>query len=316
MCVLPKANIGRVFCAAALAALLLVNAGDRALSDTACLNAATGLDQSQIEAFLADPTELLERYPAGGPAMSAQVQRLAASDKSTVHALIKLTENAKPIHVVSLSMGLGRAATRCAAKRPDITQAIKQLVASMGSSSLKALFSSEATVSDLALRAPPGVGTAATAGEALPQADKQPGAPSTETLNAIVKSRPPSVFLPANFGLPPGTESETRPVTPSRSGVDTPPTGGASSSSPPAETSSDAAAVLPPFSSGSAPFALFGTSEGANPPSDSSDGLPSSLTAAQSLGRAGNLPSSSDDSFRASSEGGYNGNKELISPAH
>jgi hypothetical protein len=313
---LPKANIGRVVCVAALAALSLVNAGDRALSDTGCLNDAAKLNQSEIDAFLSNPSELLERYPAGGPAMSARVQRLAASDMSTVHALIALAENAKPIHVVSLSMGLGRAAAHCAAKRPDIAQAIKQLVASKGPPGLRALFSSEATVSELALGSPIQAGTSPAAGGPAQLSPNQSGPLSKETLDAIIKARPAGFLLPTNFGLPPGTETETRAVTPGRSGENTLPSQADSASSTPAATSGDAAAVLPPFSNTSVPFALFGASESAIPPSDSGDGLPASLTATETLRRSDSLPSPSDDIVRSSSEDGYSGYKDVVSPAH
>jgi hypothetical protein len=319
VCVLPKANIGRVVCVAALAALLLVNAGDRALSDTGCLNDAAKLNQSEIDAFLSNPSELLERYPAGGPAMSARVQRLAASDMSTVHALIALAENAKPIHVVSLSMGLGRATAHCAAKRPDIAQAIRQLVASKGPPGLRALFSSEATVSELALGSPIQAGTSPAAGGSAQLPPNQPSPLSKETLDAIIKARPAGFLLPTNFGLLPGVESETRTVPTGRSGESTSPSGTDSASSTPAATSSGAGAVLPPTSGRGVPFAVFGTSESGNPQSGSGSGsdagLPASLSAAETLRPSDSLRSSSDDNLGSSSEEVYSGYNDVVSPS-
>ncbi len=318
MCVLPKANIGRLGCAAALAALLFVNVSDRALSDTGCLNAATSPDQAEIAAFLANPSELLEHYPAAGPALSARVQRLAASDPSTVHALVALAKNAKPVHVVSLSMGLSRAATQCAAKRPDITQAIKQVVASEGSPSLRALFTTESTISELAAGSPdhPAAALPPPAGLAQPSAG-QPGAPSKGNFDALIKNRPPGFLLPTDFGLPPAPGSDTRlPASDSNRGsTQTSPTGATTAaSSPSAAPGNVTPPSLPSLDGGSAPFTLL-EAEAAAPPPGSGIVSRNSLTApGPQNGDQSPRPPGGD--FLWSSEGGPSGYNHIVSPAH
>jgi hypothetical protein len=215
VCVLPRANIHILGYAAAFAALFLASAGERAFAAAGCLNSASSLDPSEISAFIEQPTKLLERYPAGGPAMSARVQRLAASDPSTIPALIALAKDAKPLHIVALSMGLGRATAHCSAKRPDIARAIRQLVAAEGSPSLRALFSSEATVTELANGVLSESGPSTAPGDAAPVVSGQIAVPSAEALKAIISGRAGSLF-PTGFPVPPGPPPETSGPTPYR----------------------------------------------------------------------------------------------------
>jgi hypothetical protein len=245
VCIWPKAKARIFLRAAATAALLLVSARDeQALAESGCLSSASSLHQPEIDAFLVRPADLLLRYPAGGPAMSAHVQRLAASDPSTVHALIALAAEAKPAHVVALGIGLGRAAAHCAAKRPDLALMIKQRVAADGSASLRALFTSEATVTELAMGAPPEFGLPPSPEGIDRTAGTRTASPSAATRIAIISARPPGVLLPVNFGVPLGSTAETRDVIASQSSGRASASAGASGSStpsPPPGSETDAA---------------------------------------------------------------------------
>lgn len=294
MCVLPKAIV-RIFpFTAAFAALVLVSAGERAFADSGCLSSASSLHQTEIDAFLERPADLLDLYPAGGPAMSARVQRLAGSDTSTVPALIALAKGARPAHVVALSMGLGRAAAHCAAKRPDLAHTIKQRVAAEGSSSLRALFSSEATVMELALGAPDGAGTAATSSIDR-VADMRTGPPSSETLGAIIKTRVPRFLLPSYFGVLPGPPPEAPAASPKQSGDRASAPDGSGSSTPP---DAGTAAALSALNESASFFALVGGGGG-----------PGTLGGGEGLRTPSAAESSSggSDSTRWSSGGGYKG---------
>jgi hypothetical protein len=267
MCILPKANFPRHICAAAFAALLLMSDGGHVSNAaTGCLNSAHSLSQTEIDAFLAEPSALLERFPTGGPALSTYVQRLAATDTATVSALIALAESAKPAHVVALSTGLGRAAAHCSAKRPDIAFAIKELVAAKGSASLRALFTSEATVTELALGAPAEREQSLARGEA-PTADNRPGAPNGETLTAIIKARAPSILLPTSLATQQVAASRpiSAPLGRTEEPSSSPSAEGASASPPPPESPDQG---FPSLGDEGSIFRFFAAGRSASPPPD------------------------------------------------
>jgi hypothetical protein len=113
------------------------------------------LSDAAIGAFNDHPTDLIARYPSGGPALSGEVKRLAASDVGTTSKLIGLAKGAKPEHIVGLGIGLAQAAAICANTNPDLKDKIKKVVADSGDVALIAAFAAESSLYALAPEAPP-----------------------------------------------------------------------------------------------------------------------------------------------------------------
>jgi hypothetical protein len=93
-----------------------------------------------MQAFKDNPKELLDRFPAGGPAMSADVMRRAGSDVAVLPQIVQLAREGNTAHRVAIGIGLARSASVCARTQPEIEQAIKRAVADAGLSELSTAF--------------------------------------------------------------------------------------------------------------------------------------------------------------------------------
>jgi hypothetical protein len=63
-----------------------------------CLLAPAKLSDTTIQAFKDNPKELLDRFPAGGPAMSADVMRRAGSDVALLEQIIQIAREGNTAH--------------------------------------------------------------------------------------------------------------------------------------------------------------------------------------------------------------------------
>jgi hypothetical protein len=93
-----------------------------------------------MQAFKDNPRELLERFPAGGPAMSGDVMRRAGSDLEVLPQIIQLARDGNTAQRVAIGIGLARAASACSRTHPEMEQAIKRAVADAGMSELSTAF--------------------------------------------------------------------------------------------------------------------------------------------------------------------------------
>ena len=105
-----------------------------------CLLAPAKLSDATVQAFKDNPKELLDRFPAGGPAMSADVMRRAGSDVAVLPQIIQLAREGTTAHRVAIGIGLARTASACARTRPELEQAVKRSVADAGLSELSTAF--------------------------------------------------------------------------------------------------------------------------------------------------------------------------------
>ncbi len=117
--------------------------GSSASAEDSCMVTPAKLSDAAISTFNNKPSALMERHPSGGPAMSAEVRRLTASDVGTATKLIDLAKNAKPEHIVALGIGLAQAAAICTKTKPELAKTIKKLVAESGTPALAAAFATE-----------------------------------------------------------------------------------------------------------------------------------------------------------------------------
>jgi hypothetical protein len=104
------------------------------------------LPADAVDTFKQTPRQLLSRNPTGGPALSSEVRRLAASDIETVGQIIELSKGATPEHIVGLAIGLAQAAAICAKNNPRLAEEIKKLVNESGVVALAAAYGAESSL--------------------------------------------------------------------------------------------------------------------------------------------------------------------------
>jgi hypothetical protein len=105
-----------------------------------CLLAPAKLSDATMQVFKDNPKELLDRFPAGGPAMSADAMRRVGSDIAVLPQIIQLAREGNTAHRVAIGIGLARAASVCSRTHPELEQAIKRAVADAGLSELSTAF--------------------------------------------------------------------------------------------------------------------------------------------------------------------------------
>jgi hypothetical protein len=87
------------------------------------------LPAQTIQEFLSDPAALLGQFPDGGEQMVAQVRDLAASDASTLSALVGLLATANANQTNAIGTGLGQTAVLAVKADPSYANAIQQAIA-------------------------------------------------------------------------------------------------------------------------------------------------------------------------------------------
>lgn len=130
---------------AAIGALAATGASAESSQDSCVLEPAR-LPDAVINSFKENPSNLIPKNPAGGPPLSTDVRRLAASDVRVVPKLIDLAKDAKPEHIVALGIGLAQAAAICAKTKQEHAEAIKKLITESRNSALTASFSAQSSL--------------------------------------------------------------------------------------------------------------------------------------------------------------------------
>jgi len=120
-------------------ALVLAVLPQQALAE-GCLLAPAKLSDATMQVFKDNPKDVLDRFPAGGPAMSAEVMRRVGSDTTVLLQIIQLAREGNTAHRVAIGIGLARAALACSRTHPEIEQSIKRAVADAGLSELSTAF--------------------------------------------------------------------------------------------------------------------------------------------------------------------------------
>jgi hypothetical protein len=92
------------------------------------------LPPSAISAFLANPGQLLNQFPNGGPGLAKQVADLMSSDKITLATLIAFAKTANEDQRKAIAQGLAQAAKAYASASgdPGFANQIQQAVANSG----------------------------------------------------------------------------------------------------------------------------------------------------------------------------------------
>ena len=87
------------------------------------------LPAQTVQEFLSDPSALLAQFPDGGQQMVARVRDLAASDASTLNALVGLLATANTNQTNAIGTGLGQTAVLAVKADPAYANAIQQAIA-------------------------------------------------------------------------------------------------------------------------------------------------------------------------------------------
>jgi len=240
---LGRRKFARLLLAAAV--LVLLGQGQVAYAD-GCLLAPAKLPDGAMQAFKDRPGEIMDRYPAGGPALSSEIMRRVGSDVSTLTAIINLAKGGNTAQRVAIGIGLAKAAVACSRTHPQFEQAIKQAVTDAANSELATAFIAGLSPLEQALPAndarpagaPIGDGPRAGGGDS-PAAKPGPGGVAaivvgTELLTFSVQGSTISIRrggrpamslrlgrldLPDDTGAEPGTRPKDEPTTPPEPGT-------------------------------------------------------------------------------------------------
>ena len=90
------------------------------------------LPPQTVEEFVADPAALLRRHPEGGPIMIKVVRDLAASDPSTLNALVGLLASANPEQAAAIATALAQVALMAVQNDQPYSTAIQTAVVAAG----------------------------------------------------------------------------------------------------------------------------------------------------------------------------------------
>ena len=116
----------------------------------ACLISPAKYSDAVIQAFKERPSDLLRRYPAGGPLMSAEVMRHVGSDESVLGSVIQLARDGNLAQRVAIGIGLAKAVSTCSRGYPELEQMIRDAVAAAGISELATAFAAGTSSLDAA----------------------------------------------------------------------------------------------------------------------------------------------------------------------
>jgi hypothetical protein len=93
---------------------------------------STALTPAEVAAFQANPVQLLNQFPNGGPDMIKQIVGLLGGDKGTLSTIIGLAKTADQDQRKAMAAALAQVAKANAASDPGFANQIQQAVASSG----------------------------------------------------------------------------------------------------------------------------------------------------------------------------------------
>ena len=117
-----------------------VEAAEDTAGGRGCVQSASGVSRSVIDAFFINPDGLLVQNPLGGLALSNSVRSLAVSNVDTVPLILALAERATVRQSRAMGAGLARAVAICATTNPELGAEIELAVAGSGNEELLAAF--------------------------------------------------------------------------------------------------------------------------------------------------------------------------------
>src|SRR5882672_11063745 len=94
---------------------LVISAFAAGHADAACYAPTQQLPAQVVSDFIDNPAALLQQYPAGGAQMISRIRDLAASNPTTLVAIMSMIATASKDQRTGIGAGLGQAARVCLA---------------------------------------------------------------------------------------------------------------------------------------------------------------------------------------------------------
>ncbi|WP_152045254.1 hypothetical protein [Aureimonas psammosilenae] len=105
-----------------------------------CFLPPAGASMAEVDAFLANPQDLVSRWGTDNVTLSNKVRSLAGSDKRAIDALIALSKEVSVDRAGAIGAGLGRAAFGCVRTSPEYAALIQAKVAELATAPLMTAF--------------------------------------------------------------------------------------------------------------------------------------------------------------------------------
>lgn len=88
--------------------------------------------QSAIDQFIANPSQVLQQYPNGGPQLISLIRDVALAHPESLQAIIALLANASSDQQMAIGSGLGQAAQMSAQNNPAFANQIQAALVASG----------------------------------------------------------------------------------------------------------------------------------------------------------------------------------------
>ena len=154
-------------------------------ADTWCFVTPAKLPASEVDAFLANPSQLLVDEAAGGLPLSNKVRGLAGSSGLAVAALVDLAKTATDPQKAAIGAGLSRVVQACSGT-PDYAANIQKLVAELGDASMITAFMAASSDVQVAAVAGPGAANNSVGGGTTTETTGQRSAANSAVLSGSV----------------------------------------------------------------------------------------------------------------------------------
>jgi hypothetical protein len=126
-----------------------IASGAAATCEAACYGPQQQLPSQAVNDFVANPSQLLQQYPNGGPLMISRIRDLAASNPSALPGIQALIASANADQKTALGTGLGQAARICVNTDRDFANQLQ--TAAAGDADVRLAY--QAVVGDIATAA-------------------------------------------------------------------------------------------------------------------------------------------------------------------
>lgn len=131
-----------------------------------CLTEANAVPAAEVEAFRANPGQLLDKHRGGGLPLSTEVRNLLATDPSLLGAFVDLTKRSSAAQKQAIGSGLGQATVVCKRSDPNspAIRAIQEQVFLANDATLYVAFVAASNAIETAALGAGGVGSAGVGG--------------------------------------------------------------------------------------------------------------------------------------------------------
>jgi hypothetical protein len=185
-------------------------------AQVACYGQQEQLPAQTVAEFIANPTQLLQQFPNGGPEIISKIRDLAASNPTTLPLILNLIGAANAAQIDAIGAGLGQAALVCVRTDQAYASEIQRAVAATNNDALTLAFAAVLGDKQIGALGGGGGGGGGPTGPLFGTLGGS-GGTSTNFANSGTINREPNFFTLSNVsGIGPGSTTTTTSVSPSR----------------------------------------------------------------------------------------------------